>query len=371
MKIVFLACFSLTCILNAYSQENDYSYVDNSILTIPKNFTNTTSAIAAFIQSNFKKEKEKLRAIHRWITYNISYDTDSMLVFNWGAYPEKKVTAALRRRKGVCENFTAIFSEIAIKCGLQSFIVSGYTKQLGRIDRVGHTWCAVNADGEWLFCDPTWDIGYAVNPNYFLIQPSLFIQSHMPFDPLWQLLDHPVSKDAFYTGNFHSRIEQPVYNFADSVKAFLKQTELQQLESTITRIKHDPLVNDLEKNNLDFIEMLVGLFYEDRDVALYNGAVDDLNKATAILNNFIEYRNSQFIPVKPDNEISNLLAPVDIKIESAHRKLDQLDQSAVNSQYNTYSIRERLKNFKTTVQAQKVFLEKYLSTPESERKKIF
>jgi hypothetical protein len=370
MKPLLFIFFSFFNIVFAKAQD-DYGYVDNIMLGIPASATESTSSIAAFIQSNFKKEKEKFRAIHRWVSYNIKYDTDSMYVFNWGADPGKKVMAALRRRKGVCENFTAVFNEIALKCKLQSFVVSGYTKQSGRVDNVGHSWCAVNADGEWLFCDPTWDENYTSTPNYFLISPAFFIESHMPFDPLWQLLDHPVARQIFYDGNFHLQKDMPDFHFADSVKAFLQLNELQRLEAAIGRIQHFGLVNELEKNNLSFLEMQASLIYEDRDVSLYNSAVNDINKATVILNHFIEYRNRQFSPEKPDNELNTVLTPAFLDLKAAQEKLEQLGHSTANAQYDTYAATERLKNLREKLNEQQEFLSRYLASSLSERKKLF
>ena len=73
--------------------------------------------------------------------------------------PEARITVALRRRKGVCENFAAIFNDICLKAGLTSFVVSGYTKQSGAVDKTGHSWCAVFINKNWYLCDPTWDEG--------------------------------------------------------------------------------------------------------------------------------------------------------------------------------------------------------------------
>lgn len=371
MKRALVIYFSFCCTFILKAQEHAYLTVDSRVLDIPKAATNSTGSIASFVQSNFKKDREKFRAIYRWVTYNIKYDTDSMYVFNWGADPEKKVTSALRRRKGVCENYTALFNEISLKCNLQSFVVSGYTKQLNSIDKVGHSWCAVNVDGEWLLCDPTWDEGYRSYAYYFLIEPALFIQSHMPFDPLWQLLDQPLTHEEFYKGVPASKARNATYHFADSVKAFLRLNELQQLEAAAARIRKSGAVNELVKNNLAYIEMLVSIIYEDKDMKLYNSAVEDLNKAAVFFNDFIQYRNKQFIPERPDDEIKALLTPIENKLASAQKKLDDVDRSTFNVQYDTKALRTRLNVFQTRVREQKDFLIQYISTPLPGRKKLF
>lgn len=365
LLFIFIICSATI----THAQDAELAAIDNNMLYIPKALTNSTEGIASFITSNYKKEKEKCLAAYRWVTYNIKYDTDSMYVFNWGGDPERKVTDALRRRKGVCENYAAIFNEIAIKCGIQSYVISGYTKQSGFIQKNGHSWCAVNIDGEWLFCDPTWDEAYTSNTNYFLVAPSLFIESHMPFDPLWQLLDHPVSQQEFYTGNFHQ--EKTNYHYADSVKAFMQMNELQQLESTARRIRLAGIGNEQTRTRLAYIDMQASIIYESKDMNQYNAAVDDVNKARNIFNDFVEYHNKQFTPVRPDAEMSALLSPIDALLSSAEKKLAEVDKSLVNAQYDTSNLQIELNNFRAKVQKQKDFLKRYLDSGERERKEIF
>jgi hypothetical protein len=97
----------------------------------------------------------------------------------------------------------------------------------------------------------------------------------------------------------------------------------------------------------------------------------DFNDANDILNNFILYRNNRFIPVKPDHDINNILLPIDSIIFTAHKKLDELDNSSENFQYDTEVLRNRLKTLSTSLQDQKDFLKKYLSTALAKREQLF
>src|SRR5213075_1846903 len=105
---------------------------------------------------------------------------------------DRKITAALKRKKGVCEHFAAIFNDVCIKSGIKSFVIEGYTKQNGSVDKSSHAWCTALVDNKWFLYDPTWDAGSEGNglfsgnkrTDYFEALPSVFIQSHMPFDPM-------------------------------------------------------------------------------------------------------------------------------------------------------------------------------------------
>ena len=123
---------------------NEYRNIDNVILMIPDSLANSTGDIARYVNAHFDSESAKVRAIYAWVTTNIKYDKDSANVINSGINPEAKITFALRRRKGVCENFAAIFNDICLKAGLTSFVVSGYTKQSGTVDKTGHSWCCIH-----------------------------------------------------------------------------------------------------------------------------------------------------------------------------------------------------------------------------------
>ena len=369
MKKLLIFCFLLLNSAFLKSQDiNDFTSTDNKINSIPKADTYSADSIARFVRLNFKTEKEKLRAIYIWVTSNIKYDTDSMYAINWSAAPSAKITEALRRRKGVCENYAAIFNDIANKSGLTSFVVDGYTKQGGRIDRTGHSWCAVRLKEEWLLCDPTWDKDAQNNSNYFLISPDRFIETHMPFDPMWQLLNYPLSHRDFREGNSLKK-EKYFFNFKDSIKAFSQLTELKQLQAASARMKDAGQISELLKNRVAYTNMQIGLIYEDRDKNFYNNAVADLNSATAVYNDFVQYRNNGFTPAKTDIQIHDLLNSSSEKIFSAYKKINEL--SVYNSQYDPSQLKDRLDNLTKKIEEQKEFVKKYLAGNEAEKKKLF
>jgi len=339
------------------------------VFHIPASITTTTTGIAEYIVSRVKNEREKVSAIYSWVTTNIRYDPDSANRINFHPDPNMKITAALRRRKGVCENYAAIFNDIAVKSGLRSFVIAGYTIQGGRIDRTGHAWCSVNVDNEWFLCDPTWDEGNGTF-RYFLADPSEFIKTHMPFDPLWQLLEYPITHRQFYNGDTYAKKVKP-FNYTDSINAFLRMNELEQLQSSSLRIRESGLYNPLVKHNLAVTKMNIEMIHEDKDMDLYNSAVADLNTATNILNNFIHYRNNQFLPAKRDSEIKDLLEGMDNYLSSSKKKLEEVDRSAASLTLSTGPVRNKLNSLATRLQEQKDFLDRYIKSGITEREGLF
>lgn len=293
--------------------------------------------------------------------YVINTDKDSL----------SKITNALRRRKGVCENFAAIFNDIVSKCGIPCYEISGYTKQYGSIDKTGHTWCVVYTDKQWLFCDPTWDVGYNNQAKYFLIRPAAFIESHMPFDPLWQLLDHTVTHKEFYTGNNFSKKGKPYINFTDSLHAYLEMDEPGKLGSALNRMNQAGTPNELVRTRIVYIQMKLGIIRQDIIVKIYNAAAQDFNNANNILNDFIVYRNNKFIPSKTDIEMSTLLLPADDLVIKASQKITDLESIPDNFQYDPEELKSRIDALSARLKEQKDFLKKYLAAIPSERDKLF
>lgn len=334
-------------------------------LQIPYDSTFSSSTIARYVVENFHTEEDRLRAIHTWTATHIQYSSDSMYLINFNPDPDLKISAALKRRKGVCENFAAVFNDIAQRSGLITYMVNGYTRQNGRVDRAGHSWCAVSLKGEWYFCDPTWDKDNSPATNYFLVSPEEFIKTHIPFDPLWQLSYAPVSHAEFINGTYaHSRTP---YHFKDSLAAYLKLNELQQMQASIVRIQRAGVLNDMTKNDVAYLKMNSEMILEDEDSRNYNDIVNNLNKATAQLNGFISYRNAQFLPAKTDDEIKAPLASAKILLAVAEKKINELAKSEATIKHDTDVLSQRLERLNTKLSDQENFLKKYLSGKPEEK----
>ncbi|MEO6730843.1 MAG: transglutaminase domain-containing protein [Ferruginibacter sp.] len=369
MKWLLFLCLYVCCNAMARGQGFNDMAVDNRARYIPEMQTKSTASIASYINSNFKTDQEKIRAIYTWVVTNIRYDTDSMLPINWSLYPEERNAATLRRRKGVCENYAALFTDIAQKSGFQSFVVSGHTRYAGLANSAGHSWSAVNLQEQWYLCDPTWDASHAGNTQWFLVSPAQFIETHVPFDPLWKLLEHPEA--AYDFRKEVSKRNRPAYNFKDSVKIFLQLDSLQQLEASTRRIRQAGLENERQKNWVNYNQMKIAIIYGEKDMDLYNSAVADLNKANAVFNDFIHYRNNRFSPAKTDEQMNSLLAPIAGLLASAWKKIDQMGRVVENFQYDTGTLKERLTALKLKTEDQKNFLKQYVSTSIIERNKLF
>lgn len=352
-----------------FAQDN-YGFADRKALQMPTADTYTTRSIAKYITDNFSTDKEKVRAVYTWITNNIEYSKDSMYQFNrWGIDPELNMNAILRRRKGVCENYAALFCNILVKCGVQSVVVTGYTTINNNSYWNGHGWVAVKADGEWLLCDPTWDAGYK-SYNYFLVQPGEFIHTHMPFDPLWQLLEHPISHKDFQHGRLKSKSDTVFFNYKDSITAYLQSDTLQQMQDASRRMQQSGFENEDLKTWYNFNEMKVHIVLQEENMQLFNEAVDNLNKAKRLYNEFVQYRNNDFLPARSREDVSSLFSSADKLLEAANKKLELVGKKSENYQYDTDGLKESLDSLQEKVSLQKIFWKQQLAIAEATKKKM-
>jgi len=351
------------------SQDNEFQIVDNLALHIPLEQTHSTADIAAFIQKHFDTDIKRVRAAYVWVTTNIKYDKVNIHRVILDEDREEKVTYALQRRKGVCENFAAIFNDICNKSGIRSYVIEGLTKQNGAIEKSPHVWCAARIENNWFFFDPTWDaqfINYGQitgqrKSNYLKISPADFIQTHIPYDPLFQLLNYPVSYNGF--NNFNSIVNnnKPFFDYVDSINAYEKMDSLSRYLSAASRIENYGWPTSLIDIKLKQIKLEIELLYQDTDMDLYNSIVEDYNEAIIIFNDFINYRNNQFQPAKSNTEVQSMFNNIKNKITVATIKINKVNRSKATLALDTGDVQKKLNDLALHVKDQESFLESYLS----------
>jgi hypothetical protein len=369
--IISFLCFAVI----AKAQQGSVYYDEKIIRNIPDSETMTSEDIATYIKNNFNSEDKKIRAIYYWVINNIKYDKDNIHRVILDEDNEERVTYSLKSRKGVCENFAAIFTDICNKSGIKSYAIEGFTRQNGSIDRTPHVWCAALIDDKWSFYDPTWDAGYIsagsfVNQfrmNYFQISPEDFIQSHLPFDPLFQFLNYPVSYKDFNRNSKPTKTLNSYFNFKDSLDAYLKSDSLSKYLFSLSRIRNFDWPASKIDTKLKRTKLEIELIYQDRDMALYHAAIKDYNDGISILNDFITYRNNQFHPAKTNNEIQQMFYSISQKINAANQKLIKVNKSTATLILNTGGIQEKINDLNTKAKEEEIFYKNYLSSDEKNK----
>jgi transglutaminase/protease-like cytokinesis protein 3 len=354
---------------------NPYADIDKKALLIPDSLTKSTETIAAYINTNFRLNQDKVRAVFIWVATNIRYDVPNMYAINYYEKKEDKISKPLQTRQGICENYAALFTDICQKAGIPAFVVEGYVKQNNQLQDVSHAWCVARVDTSWFLYDPTWASGYVsngafvpkINNSFYESDPSHFIQAHMPFDPLWQLLYHPVSFTDFNGGKVAENNGIAIFNFPDSIAVYEKQNESERDQASYARIDNNGAKNAQVFNRLLYIRQMI----EQSKIDQYNEAVANLNDAVNNFNDFIRYRNKQFTPMRPDAEIQAMLDSASNPFSLAKKKLSQIKDPGPNIQNMMGPMKKQMNDFSDQLEEQEVWLAKYFSKGKSGRKSMF
>jgi transglutaminase/protease-like cytokinesis protein 3 len=358
---------------------NPYQHIDQKIAKIPDSLTKSTTKIANFITANFKTEEEKIRAIFYFTATKIDYEVENMLTFNLHLKSDEIIKKTLESRKGVCINYAQVFNEIAQKVGIKSMIVEGYTKQNGKIDELSHAWCAAFINQKWFVFDPTWGGGFVMNRKYvkkineqfYKVNPAKIIASHMPFDYLWQFLNYPINNDEFYKGTTQINPSKPYFDYEKEMAYYENYSESQKLLVSSKRIEQNGVNNAMIAETLKYKKDQLENFKQMKLHEDFNKAVADYNEAIKLLNDFVDYRNRQFKPLKSDEEIKKMIENPKTKLVNTQYLLNNLGAIAENNQENLRNMKNSLADILKQIEEHETFVKEYLSKGKSARKSFF
>ncbi len=370
----------LTCPgLDAQDQIADFRRVDELALRLPDSQTRTTREISGYITSNFSSQTDRSRAIFVWVATSIQYDVDNMFAINFYQGADEIINEALSRRKGVCQHFAELYSAIANQSGIKTYVVTGYTKQNGSVDYLPHAWCASLIDSVWYLIDPTWGSGFIsngkfvrkINDNYFKAKPEKLISSHMPFDPLWQFLNYPVTSQEFYEGRTTTNTSKPFFDYPDTLKRFEQESRIGKLTASSRRIEQNGIRNSLIYDRLQHNRREIEYYNDSLRVEIYNSAVYHYNDGINHLNRFIDYRNRQFTPKKQENEIREMVSQAEWSLENARLKLQAIQNPDSNTAASILQLNRSIDEAMMNLNEQRIFVDKYFKTGKLLRKSLF
>jgi hypothetical protein len=183
----------------------DYTAADAHALAAPESAAGSVASLSRYLMHNARNDREKTRAIYRWITESINYDASLL-----GKDVDPEVV--LKQRRAVCAGYASLFAALAEASGLTAVVVHGEAKGVGPKGAMTseglltHDWNAVQIDDAWRLVDCTWGAGRLderlrfvprFTDHYFLTPPELFVYDHLPKEARWQLLELPLSRSDF------------------------------------------------------------------------------------------------------------------------------------------------------------------------------
>jgi hypothetical protein len=379
MKKIFLFFMSFFFMANSGWAQNTNALVDTRMAKIPVSSSGSTEAIASYINSNFKSESDKIRAVFYWTASNISYDVKNMLAVNFNETPQGKIVKTLKTKKGVCIHYAEVFNDIANKIGVESRVISGYTKQNGKVGSLSHAWCAAKIENKWYLFDPTWGSGSInngkffkkINDYYFKTAPNKIISSHIPFDYLWQFLNYPITNNEFYEGKIQMNKSKDFFDFESEIAKYNASSENDKLFDTAKRIEKNGIKNEMILKRLESTKKELTYLRQNTNVEKLNGIVTNYNQAVVLLNDFIYYRNKKFKPTLTDEEINNMIQSPKEKLIQCQEAIYSVGSVGNENSSHLASIRTSISTVLAQAEEHALFVKEYLSKSKSARKAMF
>lgn len=321
MKKYYLL-FVLLVINNSYAQ---YETIDKVMDAMPNNLEASTTQIANYISSNFKTEDEKARAAFYWTASTISYDVENMLNQPPNQSPEDRISRTLKSKKGVCMHYAQIYYDIMNKLNVETLLIDGYTKDIsGKISSLSHVWCASKINNSWYLFDATWGSGFVnsskftrkINNKYYKAEPKSLLDSHMPFDYLWQFSNKPISNQEFYDSKTEATDKTLNFDYLREIEFYKNLSENDKSIQRADRIQKNGLKNkliieryEIEKQKIDFSKL--------------KEITERYNESMRLFTVFLNYKSRKFLPSVSDEELKS---KIQIPLNSLNQCINEINE---------------------------------------------
>ncbi len=375
--------FFILILLSNTVVSQDYTKLKKDIRSkadkTPEYLFNDPDKLAHYLTDNISQDWLKAYAIYYWVANKLKYDL--RLARKGGTFvdPRELIDYALDKKEGVCQHYAELFHYLAEQSGLESMVITGYTRQHGQINDIAHAWNAVKINGDWYLIDPTWGSGYIEDgrayheftDKWFMKSPGEMIENHMPFDPLFQFLNKPLSNYDFYEGRTSGYFLK--YKDIDqAIDEYFSLTEEEQLLAALERMKESGIINDMilqEANN--YIERINTKRHNDQ-VDVHNQAVQSFNEAVALFNEYIQAKNKQFrIEAYNDDYLRESFNAIYSKTMAARSMFGMVKPAEKDFNKAMKENLERLSELINRLEKEKIFLKKYFASPPGNRRRLF
>jgi len=332
--------------------------------------------------------KDTILAVYDWITDNVRYDLDKI---GSGVYYLQKqdfVADVIKSKRGVCQHYSELFNALAKELGYEAFVIGGYVIKGGEIsDDIGHAWNVVRRNGQWKLYDSTWGAGMMdgrtfrkkYDKSWFETDPEVFIKTHVPFDPIWQLRDKPVNNYDYANGKLNSANYRN-FSYKDSIDLFIAQDEKSKLIGSYNRMKNAGVNNKVLKDWIKVMDRNIEVFAHNEMVDKMNGDVDilnhtigEMNDIVKVFNNYIEGKNRRFKSSKwSDDKLKQTIVDMRSRSTKALNNLRSImDTENKDLRKNVRSNINALLDIRRNIDQETEFMIKYIEANPMQRKALF
>ena len=266
------------------------------------------------IIDNLEIEGDTIHAVYDWVTNNVKYDVNKAKKIENGVnfykqgnyksiadYKAYLLKTVIKKKQGVCDDYTLLFDAIVSELGYDSYIVIGITKRKdGKVNKdIGHSWNVVKINNEWKLYDPTWGAGYIKDNKKFIkkyskkwynVDPSVMLEDHFPFDPIWQLSNTPINFKEF------EKNKQPesdtLFDFKGLIDEYLQKEEKDRIVDELSRMEENGGNIEPIKRRKVFLQNKININRTNNTVP---AIIEECKAATNLFNQYISNgKNKKF-----------------------------------------------------------------------------
>ncbi|MDY7231199.1 transglutaminase domain-containing protein [Hyalangium rubrum] len=170
------------------------------VASLPRSVETDLVSVAKYLVEGESDPFQRVKALHDYVADRVEYDVPAYRAMK---IPPQPPEAVFERRRAVCAGYANLFAAMGRAVGEEVFTLSGEAiKPGGEKELESHAWNAVRINGDWYLVDVTWNAGSVggdlftrrYRTKYLFMPPQEFLQSHLPEDAGWQLLDVPLER---------------------------------------------------------------------------------------------------------------------------------------------------------------------------------
>ncbi|MET3880814.1 transglutaminase domain-containing protein [Chitinophaga sp. OAE865] len=356
-----------------------------AIVSIPEEATASPTMMAKWLKAHTGNAVALQQALFNWMATHIAYDVENMNRISSYRDSAAAMLKTLRTRKGLSTDYAVLYAQVCREAGVPAIVVTGYGLQNG-IPTGSHDWVVVKNGAQWAITDPTWGAGVVengrfvpgINWTWFRTVPQVAVKTHMPYDPMWQMLPFPLRHDEQGSQAFAAANKRPVFAYNDTLSNWFRQSRLQRLEYAAARIRRfGGAANPFIMSELDWMDQSIKVLAANQEIEARNRSIDEFNRLSRdyaaivqLYNEYVDFRNRRFTPEVKDEALRKTIGEIALKLGAVEKALSGLPGGDDAMKGNIMELQRALAEMKDKVGDEQQFVNKYIKTEKGKRKEL-
>lgn len=390
MKSVIVVLLGLLLVNTAGAQAGKSKQVKPAvaaaIVVIPEEATTSPATMARWLKTHTGSAVALQQALFNWMATHIVYDVENMNRVSSYKDSAAAMLKTLRTRKGLSTDYAVLYAQVCSEAGIPAIVVTGYGLQNG-IPTGSHDWVVVKNGTQWVVTDPTWGAGVVdngrftpgINWTWFRAAPQVAVKTHMPYDPMWQMLPFPLRHDEQGSQAFAAATKRPVFAYNDTLSNWFRQSRLQRLEYAAARIRRfGGAANPFIMAELDWMDQSIKVLAANQEIEARNRLIDEFDRLSRdytdivrLYNDYVDFKNRRFTPEVKDEALRKMIGEIAVKLASAEKALTGLQGTDDAMKGHIAGLQRALEEIKDKVGNEQQFVNKYIKTEKGKRKELF